>query len=82
MGASVATLTAALASNAAAIVRAEAIQSVSSDGTSSQQAALDTLYKERRLLQRELDAASADPSVGGSGMFARTRVTGIGGILG
>lgn len=81
MGASVAELTADLASNAAAIARAEAVQSMGSDGTNATQASLEVLYAERRRLRRELAAASADPTTGESGMMSRTRVTGIGGIF-
>ncbi len=81
MARTAAAINADIASNAAAISRAESAQSVGSDGTNASQANLKDLYDERRRLWNELRGAEADPTVGGSGMFARTRVTGIGGIL-
>ena len=67
-----------LASIDAAIAKAEAAQSMGSDGTNLQNAALDVLYKRRDVIQRRLEAAQADPTVGGSKLFGRIRVTGLG----
>lgn len=74
----VAALTTQLANIDAAIAKAELAQSMGSDGTNLQNAALDVLYKRRDVIQRRLEQASADPTTGGNKLFGRTRVTGLG----
>lgn len=69
-----------LASIDTAIAKAEAAQSMGSDGTNLQNAALDVLYKRRDIIQRRYEQAVAmsDPTTGGNKLFGRTRVTGLG----
>lgn len=75
MAESVSSLTTQLAAIDAAIVRAEAVQSVGSDGTNATQADLDVLYKRKDVIQRRLEQAQAMASgTGGSRLFSRTRV--------
>ena len=78
MAESVGALTTQLASIDTAIAKAELAQSMGSDGTNLQNAALDELYKRRDIIQRRLEAAQADTTLGGSRLFGRTRVTGLG----
>lgn len=79
MAETVASLTTQLASIDVAIAKAEAAQSMGSDGTNLQNAALDVLYKRRDVIQRRLEQAQAVAAdSGGNKLFARTRVTGLG----
>lgn len=81
--ATVAELAADLASCQAAIARAEAAQSVGSDGTSVSNGDLATLYKQRDSLRRQLEQAQAIAAGNGaSKIFGRTRVTGLGSTYG
>ena len=74
----VAALTSQLAAIDVAIAKAELAQSVGSDGTNLTNVQLDVLYKRRDVVQRRLEQASASATAGGSKLFGRTRVTGLG----
>ncbi len=79
MAESVSVLTARLVAIDAAIALAETAQSVGSDGTNIQRATLDTLYKRRDQVQRQLETAQA-AAAGRSRMFSRGRTRNLGGI--
>lgn len=79
MSETVAALTTQLANIDTAIAKAELAQSMGSDGTNLTNAALDILYKRRDIIQRRLEQAQAiAANTGGSKLFGRTRITGLG----
>lgn len=73
----VASVTLRLSNVDSAIARAERAQAYGGNGRNKSNANLETLYKERRTLQRQLDLLEAT-AAGRNRRIARIRVTGLG----